>query len=84
MKDVKIIDGVQDCENCEWGEPLAPENRLAFDLYERISSQFVYDFHALELVFNVYALEMTEEEAMELLDRLITIHKIVTDAQKKK
>jgi len=80
MKDVHIIDGKQDCENCEWGVPLAPENRVAFDLYNTINTRFVYDFKALELVFEIHSLEMTQEEAVRLLDKLITIHGIVTDA----
>jgi len=61
------------------------ENHEAWAYYTRyINTQFVYDFQALPLVFNVLQLEMTRREALILLEKLILIHKTIHDFNKEK
>jgi len=43
-----------------------------------IANKFVYDFHALPLVFDILKPEMTKREAIKLLEKLILIHSIIT------
>lgn len=62
---------------------LSPENWDIWRLYQTINTQFVYDFHALPLVFNVWALKMTHEEAKMLLDKLTMIHGILSQKKEK-
>ena len=56
---------------------LSEENRQAWELYRVISTQFVYDFGALPLVFDVYNVRCTRQEAKELLTKLAIIHDMV-------
>jgi len=69
----------QDCGSCDKDNPLWPANQLAVDLYWRLNSQFVYDFHATELIFQTFlhGMTFTKDEAIELIDKLILIHSIV-------
>lgn len=69
-------DGIEsDCESC--GLPdLSSQDQEILDLYHEINSQFVYDFHALELVFEVHAIRCTRSEAKKLVRKLIMIHKL--------
>lgn len=43
-----------------------------------IANKFVYDFHALPLVFEILKPQMSQNEALRLLDKLILIHGIIT------
>jgi len=49
-----------------------------------INTQFVYDFHALPLVFEVANIQCTRNEAFTMLEKLIMIHDIATKAQRHK
>ena len=81
-EEVFEVDGIEpDCENCDL-PILLPENREAWDLYRQINTQFVYDFHALPLVFNVYGIRCNREEAKELLNKLILIHGIKSESER--
>ena len=51
-------------------------NIEVMDLYDTINTQFVHDFNALGLVFEVFGISCTRGEAKEMLDKLITIHGI--------
>ena len=53
------------------------ENRLAVELYQFLSSHFVQDFGAWPLVFEIFKLSLTKEEARLLLLKLIIIHDLV-------
>ena len=57
---------------------LCQKNIEVWRLYQTINTQFVYDFQAIQLVFNVYAFRLTQEEAKDMLDKLILIHGILT------
>jgi len=50
----------------------------AWELYGAINSQFVYDFHALPLVFEIFDIHCTRREAKELLKKLSIIHDLTT------
>ena len=83
-EEVFEVDGIEpDCGTCDLPF-LLPENRDAWELYRTINTRFVYDFHALPLVFNVYGMRCNREEAKGLLDKLILIHGMVAkDARTK-
>lgn len=69
----------QDCGTCDKDNPLWPENYLVVELYARINTQFVYDFKAIELIFQTFlhGIKFSKTEAIELIDKLILIHSIV-------
>ena len=52
------------------------------ELYQAINTQFVYDFHALPLVFEIFNIQVTRAEAMELLEKLNLIHDLTTKHKK--
>jgi len=62
---------------------LTDEDRRAWDLYTRINNQFVYDFHALPLIFEIEGLSMSRREAKELLEKLAVIHELMIEKAKK-
>lgn len=80
--DKQLEDGFiteQNCGTCDKDNPLWPENHLAVELYERLNTQFVYDFNAVELIFQtfLYGMKFSKIEAIELIDKLVLIHSIV-------
>ena len=70
-----------DCEKCP-RHNVSPEDLQAWELYQAINSQFVYDFHGLPLVFEIFDIRCTRQEARELLERLSIIHDLVTKHSK--
>lgn len=68
------LDIEPDCERCK-NPPLWKCNRECFSLYNLIASRFVYDFHAINLVFDIFSMEMSKDEAVLLLEKLIIIHR---------
>ena len=52
------------------------------ELYQAINTQFVYDFHALPLVFEIFDIQATRAEAIELLEKLNLIHDLTTKHEK--
>jgi len=76
---ILAAEGIEpDCENCDL-PVLSEANQEAWELYQTINSQFVYDFHALPLVFDVYGVRCTREEAKVLLEKLILIHGMISE-----
>ena len=76
------VDGIEpDCEDCDL-PVLFPENRDVWELYRTINTQFVYDFNALSLVFDVYGIKCTRKESKEMLEKLILIHGINTESER--
>jgi len=63
---------------------LTEENDEIWTFYHIINTQFVYDFHALPLVFEIYNIQCTRNEAQIMLEKLIMIHDIATKAQRHK
>ena len=59
-----------------------PENQEVLDLYEAINTQFVHDFNALGLVFEIFGISCTRGEARQILDKLILIHSITTQRER--
>jgi len=53
-------------------------NYEAWELYQFINSQFVYDFHALPLVFEILKPRWSRAEAVLMLEKLIIIHAELT------
>ncbi len=53
---------------------LLPENQEALVLYGIINTDFVQDFQALPLIFQIYKPRMSRREAGLLLKKLILIH----------
>ena len=70
-----------DCENCH-NPILLAENKDAWDLYQVINTRFVYDFHALPLVFEVHNIKCTRAKAKTMLQKLIMIHQIKSEKKK--
>ena len=68
---------VPDCEECKI-PALWPINHEVWRIYGYIANKFCYDFHALPLIFEILKPEMSRGEAMQLLDKLILIHSIIT------
>ena len=60
------------------------ENHQVFEIYNLLNSQFVHDFNALELVFQLLDLKMTRSEALLLFKKLTCIHKILVERDKGK
>jgi len=71
-----------DCENCAVPH-LWPVNYGAWELYYLIANQFVYDFHALPLVFELYRPRLTLAEARLLFEKLVIIHSEMTRREEK-
>jgi len=63
---------------------LTEENDEIWTFYHIINTQFVYDFQALPLVFEIYNIQCTRNEAQIMLEKLIMIHDIATKAQRHK
>lgn len=78
LDDFKIEPG---CENCPFNKA-SDKDLEAWGLYQAINSQFVYDFQALPLVFEVKNIQCTRREAEELLEKLSIIHDLVTKHNK--
>jgi len=75
-EEIYEVDSIEpDCENCDL-PILLQANMEVMDLYDVINTQFVHDFNALGLVFEVFGISCTRSEAKEMLDKLITIHGI--------
>ena len=69
-----------DCENC--ATPRLWEcNYEAWIFYQRAANQFVYDFHALPLVFELYQPKLTLREARLLFEKLVIIHSALSKKQ---
>lgn len=66
-----------DCENCAVPR-LWESNVEAWTFYLQIANQFVYDFHALPLVFELYQPRMTLPEARLLYEKLVILHSELT------
>ena len=47
-------------------------------MYQVINTQFVRDFNALGLVFEIFGMCCTKGEARDLLEKLILIHSTVS------
>jgi len=81
-----IINGKQDCENCEFNLVLSPDDRFALEFYHEVNNQFVYDFPGVSsmLLRDIFGprLEMTEDEAVGFWNKLKTIHKVLTEKAK--
>jgi len=71
------------CETCPIAN-LSEANNEIWELYQTINTQFVYDFHALPLVFEIYNIQCTRNEAQIMLEKLILIYDIATKAQRHK
>ena len=69
---------IPDCDKCPVPK-LSNNNRFIFDLYQILNSSFVKDFNALELVFNVFNIKCSQEEALLMLTKLIKIHDLIKD-----
>jgi hypothetical protein len=83
-QEILDTDGIEpDCENCDL-PILIPENQRIWELYETINTQFVHDFNALPLVFENFGIQATQKEAKEILNKLITIHGVITDHGRQK
>lgn len=65
------------CETCPL-PGISTEDVEVWELYQAINSQFVYDFHALPLVFEIHDIHCTRSEAKELLKKLSIIHDLIT------
>lgn len=77
-------DGIEpDCENCDI-PVLRPANAGIIELYQLINTQFVYDFHAIALVFEVFHPQCSRAEAREMLEKLISIHGITKEYEDEK
>ena len=71
------VDGIEpDCDNCNLPD-LLPENNEAWELYRTLNTQFVHDFHAQPLVFEIFGVQCTRAEAKGLLEKLILIHQMM-------
>lgn len=53
------------------------ENRVAVELYQFLNSRFMQDFGAWPLVFEIFKLTFTKEEARLFLLKLFLIHDLV-------
>ena len=58
---------------------LTEDNDEIWTLYHIINTQFVYDFQALPLVFEIYNIQCTRNEAQIMLEKLIMIHALITE-----
>ena len=61
------------CETCPV-ELISDEDYDIWELYCAINTQFVHDFHALALVFEIHNIQCTRREAKDLLNKLSLIH----------
>ena len=83
-QEILDTDGIEpDCENCDL-PPLLPANRELVELYQTINTAFVRDFSALGLVFEIFGISCTREEAKEMLEKLIIVHGVITDHGRQK
>lgn len=57
---------------------VSTEDLEIWELYQAINNQFVYDFNALPLVFEIFDIHCTRREARELVKKLSIIHDLVT------
>ena len=72
------------CETCPI-DLITDANYEIWELYQKfINTQFVYDFQALPLVFEVLNIQCTRHEAFTMLEKLITIHDMVTQKNREK
>lgn len=70
------------CEGCPVLN-LSPADQAVWELYQDINRQFVYDFGALSLVFEIHGLKLSKPEAKRILRELCGIHDIVTEHGRK-
>jgi hypothetical protein len=68
------------CETCK-NPYLWRVNREVFQIYNLIASRFVYDFHAINLVFDIYCMKLSKDEAVLLLEKLIIIHREMSKSE---
>ena len=61
---------------------ISEQDQEIWQLYQAINTQFVYDFHALPLVFEIFGIQATRMEAQDMLEKLILIHGIVIKDKK--
>jgi len=54
----------------------------AWELYHAINTKFVYDFHALPLVFEIHGIQCTRAEAKIMLEKLTMIHQAKAEKRK--
>jgi len=71
-----------DCKNCH-NPVLSPANKEVWELYQTITTKFIYDFQLSPLVFEIFDIQCTRGEAKEMLEKLIMIHQIKSEKQKK-
>ena len=71
-----------ECDSCP-NPVLLPTNYEAWQCYSLIANQFVYDFHAVQLVFDILNLKLTREQAILLLEKLIIIHRVMNVHEEK-
>ena len=67
-----------DCDKCRL-PVLLPESREAIRLYSLLSSNFVRDTGALELVMTAFKPKLTRGELQGLIEKMILIHDILTE-----
>lgn len=69
------------CNTCK-NPVLFSSNREAWQLYSLINRRFIYDHHALPLVFEIVNPKMTRGEAFGLLEKLCIIHDVINEGDK--
>lgn len=67
-----------DCDKCQL-PVLLPESREAIRLYSLLSSNFVRDTGALELVMTAFKPKLTRRKLQGLIEKMILIHDILTE-----
>jgi hypothetical protein len=70
------------CDTCTI-PTLWQSNLDAWNMYGLISNKFTYDFHAISLVFEIYKPSLTRHQAMDLFEKLVLIHSIITKREDK-
>lgn len=65
------------CEDCQeriLKDSFTRADKVALHLYEDLAHSVVADFHLTPLVFDLHRLQLTEEEAQGLLQKLDLVH----------
>jgi len=60
---------------------LSSEDKEIWDLYSLLRTQFVYDFNALPLIFEIFGLKQTKRQAWDTITKLIMIHQMFSAKQ---
>lgn len=80
---MEAIDGIDiNCEQCHIPS-LSEDNTKIWEIFQAINNRFVVDFNAIGLVFEIYNISCTQNEAKHLLKSLVDIYDLFLEYRKK-